>query len=128
MLFSVSSKLGIARGSAYFGQGSGPIWMDDVHCQGNEDSLGECEHRGWGVHNCRHAEDVGVTCCEIPLKIFAGVELVGNFADDIRLVEGDEFQGRLEILHNGEWGTVCDDNFDDSAAFVVCKSLGFEYV
>jgi len=37
-------------------------------------------------------------------------------------------QGRLEVYHNGFWGTVCDNGFTDTAAKVVCRSLGFRYV
>ena len=42
--------------------GTGTIWMDDVHCIGNESSLASCPFNGWAVHNCAHFEDAGVVC------------------------------------------------------------------
>lgn len=49
-----------ALGSANFGQGSGPIQIDDVSCIGNETNLLNCTHLI--THNCVHSEDAGVVC------------------------------------------------------------------
>ncbi|KAJ1472608.1 SRCR-like domain-containing protein, partial [Baffinella frigidus] len=42
--------------------GNGRIWLDDVKCKGNEDSITLCKHNGWGAHDCTHQKDVGVCC------------------------------------------------------------------
>ncbi|XP_068826279.1 macrophage scavenger receptor types I and II isoform X2 [Capricornis sumatraensis] len=47
---------------AYFGKGTGPIWLNEVFCFGKESSIEECRIRQWGVRACSHDEDAGVTC------------------------------------------------------------------
>ena len=45
-----------------FGPGNGPIWLDDLQCNGTEMSIEFCSHSEFGVHNCIHDDDVGVVC------------------------------------------------------------------
>ena len=48
---------------ARFGQGSGPIWLDNVACSSNESTIAGCGHLGVNItRGCSHEEDAGVTC------------------------------------------------------------------
>ena len=50
----------VALRYAYFGQGTGPIHLDNVHCSGHEESIFDCSY--WPYHNCGHYEDASVIC------------------------------------------------------------------
>ena len=64
--------------------------------------------------------------CTLYNVIICSTEIV-----NVRLVDGSQSgrNGRLEVLLSevNEWGTVCDDNFDDSDASVVCKMLNYSH-
>ena len=46
----------------YVQNGNGSIFLDNVGCNGSESSISDCQHLGWGIHNCAHSEDAGVDC------------------------------------------------------------------
>ena len=51
-----------AHGRAYFGEGQGDIYLENVQCNGSEDYLLDCPTSDVGAHSCSHSEDAGVTC------------------------------------------------------------------
>ena len=54
---------GRSYGGAYFGQGSGPIWLDNIQCGGSESTLASCGHLGVNItRSCSHSEDAGARC------------------------------------------------------------------
>ncbi|KAL5013038.1 hypothetical protein ScPMuIL_011589 [Solemya velum] len=113
---STNTTYAIPLVSAFFGQGTGTIWMDDLACRGRETNLGYCMFKPWGVTNCRHSQDAGVMCLPHNTAASMSVRLVGGRS---------QYMGRVELTVNGVAGTICDDMWDDREAQVICRMMGF---
>lgn len=99
-------------GEAFFGEGVRVVLMSDVKCTGKETSIYDCPRKSHSQHDCTHGQDVGIVCSDGPA---------------VRLVNGSStWEGRLEVRHEGQWGSVCDDGFGAEEALVVCRTLEFE--
>lgn len=117
-----------------FGGGTGPIWLTDVACKGGEGDVGDCPHEPWLENRCDHAQDVGLCCNGNPPTGSKGTRQGPSFfprcpgkqRKDMRLVDCNKEVCRLEVLHNEEWGTVCDNGFTDLNAKTVCRMFGYE--
>ncbi|XP_054238187.1 lysyl oxidase homolog 4 isoform X2 [Indicator indicator] len=127
--------------SATYGQGEGPIWMDNVRCGGSEGSLAECTHNGWGTSDCNHGEDAGVVCSgqhlpdgppEVTTSGHLG-KVSGLSLEEVRLkpilarakLSMPVMEGAVEVKHNGRWRQVCDAGWTRNNSRVVCGMLGF---
>ena len=63
-IFLVSSGQGVTVQPGYFGEGYGLVWLEQLHCTGNETRLLDCDrgNSNFDFSNCRHSQDVSVIC------------------------------------------------------------------
>ncbi|XP_066927214.1 lysyl oxidase homolog 2B-like [Clytia hemisphaerica] len=100
-------------------------WMSRVYCDGKESTLYECQHAGWKKHTCK-SKPVYLTCKRSPFINGSRFDKVEMNNHNIRFRSGSRHsEGRVEIRHEGRWGTICDDGWDITDANVACRQMGF---
>lgn len=86
----------LAFRTAFFGQGTGRILLDNLGCNGAENRLVDCPHNGIGIENCVHAEDAGLRCagmCGSHTSVFQPIHM-----DRIPVVKTeDPYQNELKV-------------------------------
>ena len=144
---AVCKQLGFERAEeiyyrAEFGEGTGPIWLDQLNCPGDADSVLECYHNGWGVHDCKHSEDAGARCkrvelakpAQLPVRLscprHAQEGACKVCPSKTQSLPGEctaqaAIQGIVEANYNGEWKPVSLEGWDEKSAQVVCNELGY---
>ncbi|XP_019860164.1 PREDICTED: deleted in malignant brain tumors 1 protein-like [Amphimedon queenslandica] len=104
---------GRAITNGQYGPGVGPILMANIDCIGSEKTLLDCSHRSCEVTSCSHFNDAGVFCERNCTN--------GN----IRLGDGAELRGRVEVCIMNVWSTICASHWTVIEATVICSQLGY---
>ncbi|XP_027030204.2 neurotrypsin isoform X4 [Tachysurus fulvidraco] len=85
-----------------------------IRCSGGEVDLLQCPRSVWNGGECANQQAAAVTCTPVEAVSFVPVRLSGG---------ATAYEGRVEVYHAGQWGTVCDDQWDNNDAEVVCRQL-----
>jgi deleted-in-malignant-brain-tumors protein 1 len=98
-----------------FGAGQYPIVYSNFACGGWEDSLGDCSKIVNPHFNCSRKNVAGVLC---------GYDCNDG---DVRLVGSEwSYEGTIEICYGNVWGLISDSSWNQPAAEVVCRQLGYQ--
>jgi len=121
------SLLNVFAGAAFSSDGSYGtatefIFLSNLDCDGNETRLFDCP-RLFDITLCTHLQDIGLQCMASPTTPTTPAACMQGA---VRLVGGSEpSEGTVELCVDGEWGTVCDDQWNQVEANIVCDQLGY---
>uniref|UniRef100_A0A3Q1H2L3 Lysyl oxidase homolog n=1 Tax=Acanthochromis polyacanthus TaxID=80966 RepID=A0A3Q1H2L3_9TELE len=116
-------KLYLERQKNYF-------HIHSVACLGTEVHLAACPlefSKANATSACTGGMPAVVSCMPGPLFMQnSGLKKKLKISSNVRLKGGSRVgEGRVEVLKDNEWGTVCDDRWNLQSASVVCRELGF---
>ena len=58
----ISDSDAIVHYDAFYGAGTGPVYLGGLRCSGTESKLTDCQHGG--MNYCGHSDDAGLRCCK----------------------------------------------------------------
>ncbi|XP_053197805.1 scavenger receptor cysteine-rich type 1 protein M130-like [Scomber japonicus] len=93
---------------ALYGEVEAPMWTKEFQCGGNESALLDCRRSDSARRTCSPGKAVGLTSF-VSCKLVNGTSLCS---------------GRLEVKSEQSWSSVCEADFDQQDAEVVCRELG----
>ncbi|XP_056914235.1 lysyl oxidase homolog 3B isoform X4 [Takifugu flavidus] len=104
--------------------------VHSVACTGTEIHLAACPlefRKPNSSVSCEGGTAAVVSCMPGPLFMqSSGLKKKLKTSRNVRLKGGARLgEGRVEVLKDSEWGTVCDDRWNLQSASVVCRELGF---
>ena len=124
--------------SAFYGEGTGEIILENVGCSGSRQSPVYCSHNGLFVTKCTHKQDAGVVCEYYSHVLFLLIHSYctsfhfckGHNNGDVRLVPTSQnstrYKGHVEVFYKGRsWYPVSAEGWDLLGAHVVCRQLGY---
>lgn len=85
-----------------------------LECTGEEDSILQCNLQD--MEQMLSTATTELRVAKISCAGYKSVKLLGG---------GGPHEGRLEVLFNNTWGSVCDDDWGQPDADVVCRQLGY---
>lgn len=132
-----------------FGEGTGPVYIDDIKCLGYEKRLNNCMISYCTNNYCNQINNVGVICygtpCATPnptirpptdvptagpgLGFVTDPGICNPLTNTVRLLRPPDIMagaGVVELFHSGRWVAITDDCFDRNAAAVICRMLCYD--